>query len=100
MHEGQWMAEANLTGRIPMPQPQIPDLVQRSSPQFPEQSRESDAAPWTWWQLVGSMAVILLFAGDIGYHFATLQWHYLPADQRLNNGANPTFFAFHIDPYY
>ncbi|MCC7083490.1 MAG: hypothetical protein IT427_00620 [Pirellulales bacterium] len=53
--------------------------------------------PWRRWYI--PLAVIVLFAAGI-LSFARLQWNPLPADQRVNNGGQPTFFAFHILPSY
>jgi hypothetical protein len=45
------------------------------------------------------LTVVVLFAAGV-LHFARLQWSHLPADQRVNNGAQPTFFAFYILPSF
>jgi hypothetical protein len=45
------------------------------------------------------LAVVVLFAAGV-LHFARLQWQHLPADQRVNNGAQPTFFAPYLLPSF
>ena len=45
------------------------------------------------------LAVIVLFAAGV-FDFATLKRIHFPADERVNNGWTPTFFAYHISPSY
>ncbi len=62
-------------------------------------SRRSDAAARLGRTYGLPLLVIVLFAAGV-LEFATLKWNHLPADQRINNGSAPTFFAFHIGPSY
>lgn len=57
------------------------------------------AADWSWRRLTISVAVVVVFAAGM-LQFALLKWYHLPAVQRINNGSQPTFFAFHIGPFY
>src|SRR5262245_28881527 len=62
-------------------------------------SGELTPKPYTWRRWIVPLAVIVLFAAGI-LHFARLQWFRLPAEERVNNGEQPTFFAFHILPSF
>lgn len=47
--------------------------------------------------LAGLLVIGLFTAGML--QFAGLYWRAWPAESRVNNGAQPTFFAVHINPY-
>jgi hypothetical protein len=49
-------------------------------------------------QTLQGLAVIAAFAFSY-LQFAMLPFQAAPAEQRVNNGSQPTFFAFHINPY-
>ncbi len=54
---------------------------------------------WTRRQLCAMLAVVLLFAAGL-LQFAQLQWQHAPAEERVNNGSQPTFFAVYLRPAY
>lgn len=41
----------------------------------------------------------MLFAAGM-FQFATIRHHHRPAQERVNNGSEATFFAFHVSPSY
>jgi hypothetical protein len=56
----------------------------------------------SWWmrsRWIVPVSVIVLFAAGV-LHFARIEWFHPPADQRVNDGEEPTFFAFHILPSF
>jgi hypothetical protein len=95
MHDSQWMGEWPQLERAPARRRRSASNLDFLGARLNEQNVQS----WTWWQLLGSIVVVLLFTGDLWFHFASLQWKYLPASQRINDGSQPTFFAFHTNPY-
>jgi hypothetical protein len=96
MHTSQWMGSGPYLARATAHQLRTTKSIDILSAPTNEESYRS----WTRWQLIGAIAVIVLFSGDLWYHFASLQWNHLPAIQRQNNGSQPTFFAFHTNPYF
>lgn len=96
MHESQWMGAGPQLTRATARRLRPAAKAEGSNVRLKEQGEPS----WAWWQLLGSIAVILLFTGDLWYQFASLQWNHLPASERMNDGAQPTFFAFHTNPYF
>jgi hypothetical protein len=99
MHEGQWMNEGGAVFERPLVRYRRPTVEEEASHSVVNQN-EARTGTWSWLQLLVLVTTILVFAGDLCYHFASLEWHHLPPEQRVNNGTQPTFFAFHIDPYY
>src|SRR5690242_15224033 len=95
MHESQWMGEGPQLERATVRRLRSASNLDVLS----VQPADDRAQSWTWSQLLGSILVVLLFTSDLGYHFASLQWNHLPASQRINDGSQPTFFAFHTNPY-
>jgi hypothetical protein len=60
---------------------------------------EPGASKWKARRFFAPAAVIVLFAAGV-LHFARIEWQHPPADQRVNDGVQPTFFAFHILPSF
>jgi hypothetical protein len=50
----------------------------------------------SWW--LGAILVILFAASFL--RFSRVAAYAIPTEKRVNNGAEPTFFAVHLNPYY
>jgi hypothetical protein len=67
-----------------------------AAPRQPSRLGALNTAGRSWW--TGAL-IILAFAGCF-LQFADIGSRSPPANQRVNNGNRPTFFALHLNPYY
>ncbi|MCE9547694.1 MAG: hypothetical protein K8T25_19665 [Planctomycetia bacterium] len=58
----------------------------------------SDSPPRSKLRDLLGLLVVLAFAASY-LQLGLVPWHQRPASTRVNDGSEPTFFAFHIDPY-